>query len=226
MSVKMLPAVSITLVERIALIHSISAPMPVLQGTYHLGGTGSISSNYQYIGYSGTGCFTQSGGSNLIYQTLYLGYNPGSSGTYLLLGGLCGGTFDPKLSEYIGYSGTGTFIQNQGDNLKTEKLFLGYNPSSSGSYTMSGQSRLNDKLRIYRLLRQRFFHPNRRNKYYFPGLQPRLLLRFYGCLSVDQWPAPNAIAILWAKSSAIRELESSRKMAERIQAKKLYQPRL
>ena len=40
----------------------------------------------EYVGYSGTGLFTQSGGNNTIYGGLYIGYNSGGSGTYSLSG--------------------------------------------------------------------------------------------------------------------------------------------
>ena len=51
-------------------------------GTYTLSGTGQLLAANQYVGYSGTGSFTQSGGTNAISGNLSLGCNPGSSGTY------------------------------------------------------------------------------------------------------------------------------------------------
>ena len=49
--------------------------------------SGSLSvSGSAFVGYSGTGSFTQSGGTNTISDYLYLGYNSGSSGTYSLSG--------------------------------------------------------------------------------------------------------------------------------------------
>ena len=56
-------------------------------GSYCLSG-GSLSVPYAYVGYSGTGTFTQSGGTNTISNALCLGYKPGSSGTYNLSGGM------------------------------------------------------------------------------------------------------------------------------------------
>ena len=55
-------------------------------GSYNLSGTGSLSSYWQYIGYSGTGTFSQSGGTNSATY-LQLGVNAGAAGTYNLSGG-------------------------------------------------------------------------------------------------------------------------------------------
>ena len=49
--------------------------------------SGSLASPNQYIGYSATGSFTQSGGTNSLSNNLFLGYNAGSNGTYSLSGG-------------------------------------------------------------------------------------------------------------------------------------------
>lgn len=50
---------------------------------------GSLSaSNYEYVGYSGSGTFTQSGGTNAVAGNLFLGYGAGSSGIYNLDGGV------------------------------------------------------------------------------------------------------------------------------------------
>lgn len=48
---------------------------------------GILTSGIQYVGSTGTGTFTQTGGINTISSTLFLGTNPGSSGTYNLNGG-------------------------------------------------------------------------------------------------------------------------------------------
>ena len=50
-------------------------------GTYTLAGSGLLSQyNYGllYVGYSGTGNFSQSSGTNSSFLVLYLGYNPGA----------------------------------------------------------------------------------------------------------------------------------------------------
>ena len=86
-------------------------------GTLSLGGSGSgtvqmtdgslSTAGYQYVGYSGTGTFTQTGGTNnLSYGYLYLGYNAGGSGAYNLSGS---GQLSSPNYEYVGYSGTGSF---------------------------------------------------------------------------------------------------------------------
>ena len=51
----------------------------------NLGGTGQLWAPYQYVGYNGTGSFTQSGGTSTVFF-LQLGYNAGGSGTYSLSG--------------------------------------------------------------------------------------------------------------------------------------------
>ena len=48
----------------------------------------STASGYEYVGYSGTATFTQTGGTNTVGTALVLGQNPGSVGNYNLLGGL------------------------------------------------------------------------------------------------------------------------------------------
>ena len=49
--------------------------------------SGSLASPTQYIGYSASGSFLQSGGSNGVSYALVLGNSVGSSGTYSLSGG-------------------------------------------------------------------------------------------------------------------------------------------
>ena len=83
----------------------------------------------EFVGYSGTGTFTQSGGANAVANALYLGYNAGSSGTYNLSGsGLLSAVY-----EYVGCSGTGNFIQSGGTNSVTY-LIIG----SDGLYQLNG----------------------------------------------------------------------------------------
>ena len=68
---------------------------------------------------SGSGTFTQSGGTHSLSSSLYLGYNGGSSGTYNLTGG---GLLSAP-NEYIGYSGSGGFAQTGGSNSATNLIF-------------------------------------------------------------------------------------------------------
>ncbi len=116
-------------------------------GAYQLSGTGYVYSDFsnsrflEYVGYSGTGSFTQTGGGNGLYGgcVLYLGYNAGGVGTYNLSGTGASNTY----SEYIGYSGTGSFTQSGGGNgigVGSYGTYLGYNPGSSGTYNLSGNS--------------------------------------------------------------------------------------
>ncbi len=86
-----------------------------------------------YVGYSGTGTFTQSGGTSTL--GLYLGNNSGSMGTYNLSSGLL-----VSQGQYVGYSGSGTFTQSGGTNnipSAVDNLTLGENEGSSGSYNLS-----------------------------------------------------------------------------------------
>jgi autotransporter-associated beta strand protein len=77
-------------------------------GMYNLSGSGKLSYGYEYIGYSGNGTFTQTGGTNSIsyYNGLYLGYNSGSSCTYNLTGGTL---ITPSISQ-----GSGAAVFNFG----------------------------------------------------------------------------------------------------------------
>ncbi len=114
-------------------------------GTYNLSDSGSGSSfsvgGSEYIGFDGSGAFTQSGGTHTVSGDLNLGYNSGASGTYSLSGT---GSLSVAGSEYIGYAGTGAFTQGGGSNSVTTDLILGYTDGSgnngSGSYNLSGGS--------------------------------------------------------------------------------------
>ena len=109
-------------------------------GTYALSGSGLLASaNYEYIGYSGTGSFTQSGGTQAVSTVLYVGWGtpadglPGGNGTYLFSGGsLSAGTTN------IGYGGTGVFTQSGGTNTVSNSLVLGEDSGASGTYNLNG----------------------------------------------------------------------------------------
>ena len=75
----------------------------------------------RYVGYSGAGTFTQSGGTNSIQNNLALSANAGGSGTYNLSGS---GQLSASY-EYVGCSGTGTFTQSGGTNSIGSYLYLG-----------------------------------------------------------------------------------------------------
>ncbi len=117
--------------------------------TSGISGSGQLSAAYEYVGYNGTGTFTQSGGTNSVSNVLCpweieldLGFNSGSSGTYNLSGGslYCGGYngFMYVGNEYIGRSGSGSFTQSGGTNSVAGSLYLGLNTGSSGTYYLSG----------------------------------------------------------------------------------------
>ena len=107
-------------------------------GTYNLSGSGLLSASVEEVGYTGTGTFTQTGGTNSV-QTLALGDNPFladnlGSGSYKLGGSglLLAG------NEYVGLTGTGAFAQTGGTNIVGTSLYLGYVFGSSGTYNLSG----------------------------------------------------------------------------------------
>ncbi|MGD0137929.1 MAG: NF038122 family metalloprotease [Tepidisphaeraceae bacterium] len=118
-------------------------------GAYTLGGTGALSvtgaagAAGETIGYNGSGTFTQTGGTNTASGVLYLGYQTGSSGAYMLSGA---GSFSNNGNEYVGYNGTGNFNQSGGTNTITggNSLLIGANPGSTGNYTLSVSGTLSD----------------------------------------------------------------------------------
>ncbi len=107
-------------------------------GTYSLSGSGLLSAWYEYVGSSGTGTFTQSGGNSSAYF-LYLGNNAGGSGTYNLSGtGLLSAN-----EEYVGSSGRGSYTQSGGTNsVGYAGLYLANNAGGSGTYNLSGSGQL------------------------------------------------------------------------------------
>ena len=95
----------------------------------------------EYVGFSGTGTFNHSGGSNTINASasgfFSVGQNSGSTGTYNLSGT---GALSVGTHQYIGYDGTGTINQSGGTNLSAlgTNLYLAKNANSTGNYTLSG----------------------------------------------------------------------------------------
>ncbi len=122
-------------------------------GSYSLGAGGYLSAGTEIIGYSGVGSFTQSGGTNSA-NLLYVGYNSGSKGTYVLGGGslqvngiinqgtFSGGATPAVLTATILDLSSGTW-QNLGNvslSMGTSSLLIvpaGFNPSSSGFASLS-----------------------------------------------------------------------------------------
>ena len=117
--------------------HRLEWPLPRLQlgrhGNLRLSGTGRLSLYNEYVGYSGAGSFTQSGGTNGC-ESLALGYNSTGTGAYNLSAGTLSVT-----TQSVGFSATGSFTQSGGTNTNTS-LYLGYNSAGNGTYNMTGGS--------------------------------------------------------------------------------------
>lgn len=72
---------------------------------------GSLSTYIEYIGFHGTGAFTQSDGVNTMSDYLYLGRYSDATGIYAM----SGGTLTVNKDFYTGYQGIGTFKVTGGD---------------------------------------------------------------------------------------------------------------
>ncbi len=103
---------------------------------------GSLSVYNQYVGNSGTGTFSQSGGTSTLANALYLGFGSGDSGSYSLNApSLLYVYSNSRPAEYIGYSGTGSFTQTAGTNSNYYgSVTLGANSWSVGYYSISGSA--------------------------------------------------------------------------------------
>jgi T5SS/PEP-CTERM-associated repeat protein len=91
-----------------------------------------------YIGYAGSGTFTQSGGINSIAKNfpngLFLGYTNGASGVYTLSAGTlsaAGYDFD------VGYNGNGVYNQ-LGGSASANYFQVGYKAGAGGTVNLSG----------------------------------------------------------------------------------------
>ena len=92
---------------------------------------GSLSSRArQFVGHSGVGTFTHSGGTNTVGETLYIGHN----GTYRLSESASQLLVHKSLG--VGNQGAGTFTQSNGTNTISEGLTVG--SGSSGTYNLNG----------------------------------------------------------------------------------------
>ena len=96
-------------------------------GTYNLSGSGQLTAGQEYIGYSGTGSFSQTGGTDTAGY-LYLGLNAGSIGAYHLSGGQVN-----TLSESVGGVGAGSFVQSAGSNSVSQSR-----SENAGNYQLGG----------------------------------------------------------------------------------------
>jgi hypothetical protein len=103
----------------------------------------TLASDTEFVGDSGSGEIEQGNGANTVGSTLILGESTGDTGSYELDGGALFGTGTAAGDgEYVGYGGTGTFIQTGGLNAPVEGLFLGNSTGSSGIYTLGGTGSL------------------------------------------------------------------------------------
>jgi hypothetical protein len=107
------------------------ANYPGGNGAYNLSGSGLLSTPYETIGGSGTGSFTQTGGSNSAPGEIDIGLDAGGIGSYSLSGS--GQLF--AVTENVGNSGSGSFTQTGGNHL-VYFLSLGYSASGYGSYNL------------------------------------------------------------------------------------------
>ena len=99
---------------------SISVNSAGASGTYNLSG-GSLSGGLEFIGFLGSGSFTQSGSTNSSASNLNIGNSMGGSGTY----NLSGGSLTVVSNENIGSGGSGAFTQTGGTNAVTGNLSVG-----------------------------------------------------------------------------------------------------
>ncbi len=95
----------------------------------------SLYYNGEFVGSSGIGCFTQSGGTHTIFTYLEVGAASGSSGTYSL--GKSGLLSAPTEQVGEGYGAVGFFTQTGGTN-SAGNLTVGCSTASSGTYNLNG----------------------------------------------------------------------------------------
>jgi len=99
---------------------------------------GLLSAATGYVGYSGSGSFSQSGGTNALTSGLILGSGTGDLGAYNLSGAAVLST----PSEQVALSGTGTFTQSGGTNNVSGTLYLAQGPAAAATYTLSSSGLL------------------------------------------------------------------------------------
>jgi hypothetical protein len=110
---------------------AISATSQFSPGIVFVGGTGgrgavtqlcgAVSSTSEYIGYSGTGMFTQVNGTHIVGDKLFIGYGNGANGSY----DLSGGTLTAS-AVYVGWAGGGgAYIQSGGTAAISGGLYVG-----------------------------------------------------------------------------------------------------
>ena len=115
-------------------------------GTYELSG-GQLETNSLVVGRGGTGFFAQTGGTNIVQDSLQLGAVSGAGLTGTGRYELSGTGVLQAASLTVGYGGSGTFVQTGGRNTIPGGsggggLLLGNAPGSTGSYELSGSGQL------------------------------------------------------------------------------------
>lgn len=106
--------------------------------TATLGTADSAYSSEIWLGYSGSGTFIQTGGSNSITYNLNLGYKAGSAGSYDMQAGTL-----TIAREYIGIDGSGLFTQSGGTHTVSNQLYIS-NRTGAGTYNLSGGTLASD----------------------------------------------------------------------------------
>ncbi len=112
---------------------------PASNGSYALSGGAAVTlgvSNFEAIGVSASGLFTQNGGTHTLGGDLQLGQNASGTGIY----NLTGGAFNIAGNIGIGQSGAGFFNQSGGTLTVNNGVYIGSGFGSSGSYTLNSGS--------------------------------------------------------------------------------------
>jgi hypothetical protein len=114
---------------------------PGSSGTYELNG-GSLSVHSLFVGWEGDGEFTHDKGTNTVANLLYVGCGSASNGVYSLGSSAVSRGELTSQEQIIGLSGTGTFNHSYGTNTVSDRLILGRNQFSSGTYFLGYQGEL------------------------------------------------------------------------------------
>lgn len=99
---------------------------------------GDISTDNMDVGVTGNGTFSQSNGTNTVYNNLVLSRETGSVGTY----DLSSGTLTTGETHVSAFGTAGLFFQTGGLHT-TDTLVLGYNAGGSGEYRLHNGGNLN-----------------------------------------------------------------------------------
>ena len=95
--------------------------------------SGQLWASNHFIGYSGTGRFTQTGGRIECKWQVSLGLEVGAEGTYTLEGGDLTARYC-----HVGYYGTGLFTHTGGTNTLSHGLSVGAMEGAEGTYALTG----------------------------------------------------------------------------------------